>query len=259
MSALLPSFFSTSRALRGLLVVSALGWPAIGVADPAWVASLGATSDYVHRGLTQSSGEPAVQASAGVTWPTGVSLAAWVSSIDTSELEPDIGDGTGVEVDVIAGYAWPLSSRWQMSAEVGHYTYQGTDRGLDYDYTEAAVALSWRDRVRVSVAATPEATDHTRAGGLLRGPRTVVDVSAEWPLGRGFSAAGGLGYADASAVAELHYVYGSAGVNWRRGRYLAALSLIGTDDRARQRYADGRADTRAVASVAVFFSGTLRR
>lgn len=239
------------------LLACVLASPA--AAEPAWVAALGATSDYVHRGLTQSSGQPAVQASVGVNWPAGTSLAVWASTIDTRELEPDTGSGDGVEIDVIAGYTAPVGTRWQVAGEIGHYTYQGTGRGLDYDYTEASVALAWRNRLRLAVSATDEATDHTRDNALLRGPRTTVELAGEWPVANQLSVAGGLGYADASAVSDVHYLYGSTGVNWRSGSYLGTVSVIGTDDRARQRFTDGRADTRLVVSLTRYFSGPLRR
>lgn len=219
------------------------------------VASLAYTTDYVHRGLTQSSGNPAVQGGVGLRLPQGLYFQTWMSSVDISRLGPDFGDGSGFELDLVTGYGRPVTSDLRWDLNIGRYIYFADHRKLDYNYTEFAGSMSFRDRVRVSLAWSPEVTDHTRrvVPELLRGPRTVAEISGEWPLRRWLSLAGGFGYNDSREVSDVTYTFWSAGANLRWQRYSLALAHYATDTDARERWADGRAADRFAATLVVSF------
>lgn len=242
--------------LLSLLVASILmpSGPAAAL-DLGWLATLGLTSDYVHRGLTQSSGQPAVQGGLSLRIPQGFYVGAWASTLDTTELGPDFGDGDGYEIDILLGLARPLSADWGYHLNLGRYTYADNRSILDYDYTELAAGFSWRERVRLNLAYSPDSTDHTRAGAALSGARYVAEIGAEWPLTRWLSATAGYGYQDAQAVSEVRFSYYSAGVNLRWRRYALGLTQFGTSDAAQGRWADGRGESRFAANLAATFGG----
>ncbi len=82
---------------RVLLVPALWGSGALAHADN-WRGSLGLTSDYVHRGVSQSEGNPAVQGSLAYWHPTGWYGGAWGSNVDnwgTADLEVDLFLGYG--------------------------------------------------------------------------------------------------------------------------------------------------------------------
>jgi uncharacterized protein (TIGR02001 family) len=224
-------------------------------AEARLVGTLAYTSDYVHRGQTQSSGQPAIQAGAGLRLPSGAYFSAWGSTVNLDRLGPDFGDGSALEFDLLAGLTRPLDARWRWDVNLGRYWYFADHRNLDYNYTELAAALSYRERLRASIAWTPAVTDHTRRvePELLRGERWVYELSGEWPLTRWLAATGGVGYNDSREVADVTYTYWSAGANLRYGRYALALAHTSTDGDARNRWADGRAADRFVATVLVTF------
>lgn len=218
-------------------------------------ASVAVTTDYVHHGLTQSSGEPAFQAGVGLRLPEGLYFNVWGSTLDLSELGPDFGDGSGIETDFMIGFGRPLGLNWRWDLNAGRYIYFAEDRNLDYDYTEFGGSLVFLERLRLGVSWSPEATDHTRRvePELLRGPRTVVELSGEWPLTRWVSLAGGYGYNDAREVSDVEYTYWSAGANLRWRGWALGLSHYATDADARARWPDGRAADRFAATLVLSF------
>lgn len=244
-----------ARAIRWWLILLAALWAPATLADVRVVATLAWTSDYVHRGLTQSSGRPAIQAGAGLRLPEGAYFNLWASTIDIHRLGPDFGDGSGGEIDLLAGITRPLTADWRWDVNLGRYIYFADDRALDYNYYEVAGALTFRDRLRLSLAWSPEATDHTRREipQLLDGQRLVYELAGDWPLTRWLSATGGVGYNDSREVSDVTFTYWSAGANLRHGRYALGLSHYGTDGDARNRWADGRASDRFVVSLALAF------
>ena len=69
--------FSMVSALAALVLLSSAC-----EADESWSASLGATSDYVYRGISQTYGGGAVQLGANYQNPLGWFVGAWGSNVD---------------------------------------------------------------------------------------------------------------------------------------------------------------------------------
>ncbi len=236
----------------GLILLLVLG-PA--AAQTELVGSLAYTTDYVHRGVTQSSGQGALQAGAALRRPEGFYVSAWVSTLELYRLGPDFGDGDALELDLLLGLSRPLDSQWTWNLTAGRYIYSGDRRNLDYNYYEFSADLSFRDRLRLSVAWTPEVTDHTRnpIPEAMEGSRTVVEAAGQWPLRRWLSLNAGFGYNDSSEVADLEYTYWSAGASLHWRRCTLDLAHYSTDSEARGRWADGRAADRFAASLILSF------
>lgn len=97
----------------------------------AW--NLGVTSDYVFRGYSQTSEDPAIFG--GVDLTVGSFYAgAWASNVD-------FGDSTDAEVDLYGGYRSEISG---LAVDVGvvGYLYTSQPNGADYDYAELKAAAS---------------------------------------------------------------------------------------------------------------------
>ncbi|MDQ8029444.1 MAG: TorF family putative porin [Brevundimonas sp.] len=91
------------------------------------------TSDYVFRGVSQTSENPAI--SAGVDATFGDFYAGgWASNVD-------FGDDTDAEVDLYGGWRSELSG-WTVDLGGVAYLYTGQPDGADYDYVELKAAAS---------------------------------------------------------------------------------------------------------------------
>lgn len=223
-------------------------------AEVLYQGSVVAASDYVIRGLSQTNDNPSLQISAGIEHrSTGIYGGLWLANVDTSELIPDLGDKSGIEIDLFVGWSRPLNRDWRWDVNLGHYTYTRDERMLDYDYTELSAHLSYHQLFRASVIYSPKSTDHTRVNTLLEGKRTALEVGGEWPLNQHFSLNAGLGYNDLSEVSDVEHWYWNTGVVYRVSRYAINVSYFGTDSEARDRFIDGRADNRWVVSLMSVF------
>jgi uncharacterized protein (TIGR02001 family) len=117
---------------------SALGL-AMAIAAPAfaggtWTGTLGVTSDYKFRGISQSDNDPAVNGSIEFGH-SGFFAGVWASSIDFST-DP----GADVEIDLYGGYTHAFSDTTSLTGKVLYYWYPGANTP-DADYVELIAAL----------------------------------------------------------------------------------------------------------------------
>jgi uncharacterized protein (TIGR02001 family) len=99
--------------------------------EVAW--NLGVTSDYVFRGYSQTTEDPAIFGGVDVT--VGSFYAgAWASNVD-------FGDDTDAEFDIYGGYRTEASG-FAVDVGVVGYLYVSQPAGADYDYAEFKAAAS---------------------------------------------------------------------------------------------------------------------
>ncbi|MGH8530709.1 MAG: TorF family putative porin [Nevskiales bacterium] len=104
------------------------------------------TSDYVFRGISQSSQDPAFQGSIDFKEDNGFYAGVWGSNVDFNENEllPDpleVDDGQ-VEFDIYVGWGGKFPNEkagWDIN--LTYFLYPGTDSQLEYDYLELTPAL----------------------------------------------------------------------------------------------------------------------
>jgi len=120
--------------VRWLLASVALA--ASGVAGAGEFSStVTATSDYDFRGVTQTSGDPAIQASLDYGFDSGLYVGAWASNVDFGDCCDE-----SVELDLYVG--WAGGDEEGLTWDVGgvYYLYPGTD---DLDYPEIWVGVAY--------------------------------------------------------------------------------------------------------------------
>ncbi|MFP5305580.1 MAG: TorF family putative porin [Gammaproteobacteria bacterium] len=225
-------------------------------AAQALQAVVGASSDYVYRGLSQTGGDAAVHAGAGLRWRSGLSAGVWASTIDSSR-ERDGGDADAYEIDLLLGASGAIggSERWSWDAGVGRYLYVGDARELDYDYTELAAGIGYRERLRLSLAWSPDRSGYRDGYAVRRADAYAAELAAGWPLALQLRLLGGVGYHDLQRASGVSYRYWSAGLGWQHARYAVELLRIGSDRDARERFGDVQAGTRTALTVSVRFGG----
>lgn len=146
------------KKLSYLLILSGLvSVPAIAAdapASPHTVAfNVGATSDYIFRGISQSQHDPAIFGGVDYSHASGVYVGTWLST--QKWVDESLGaaaaykDGSKVEMDIYGGYKGAVGD---VGYDVGviHYAYDG-DRGIARtagvatpETTEVYIGVSWK-------------------------------------------------------------------------------------------------------------------
>ncbi len=91
------------------------------------------SNDYVWRGMTQTSEEPAISGGFDIAGENGLYFGTWASNVE-------FGDGAALELDWYAGYAGETENG--VSYDLGYlaYTYPGED---SLDFEEIYVGLGY--------------------------------------------------------------------------------------------------------------------
>ena len=99
-------------------------------------------SDYVFRGVTQTQGKPAVQATLDFVHASGAYLGVFGSSVSNAAYN----NGSGVEIDLYGGYRYPLDETSNIDAGLVTYWYPGAhyQAGTEnINYHTQDVKLGW--------------------------------------------------------------------------------------------------------------------
>jgi uncharacterized protein (TIGR02001 family) len=140
-AALALAVTAAPAAADGYAVESAPAAPASDAREFSWSITIGGTSDYVFRGISQTAGDPAAQGSIDMSY--GIFYAgAWGSNID---LDGGATPGFGsAEIDFYAGIK-PVLGPVTFDLGVLYYWYPGSDDpvGAETDYVELKAGASF--------------------------------------------------------------------------------------------------------------------
>lgn len=125
--------FMTSRIACLAFLAAVAGASCARAEAPGFAFNLGANTDYVFRGVSQTQGDPSVFGGVDATWGVGYA-GAWVSNVD-------FGDATDAEFDLYGGIR-PKVGPVSLDLGVIYYGYAGAPSGADYGYWEAKAAAS---------------------------------------------------------------------------------------------------------------------
>lgn len=159
-------------------------------------------TDYVKAGVSQSDSDPALQLGIDVGFGNGMYVGAWGSTIDISNGPTRQRD---TEINYYAGYLFDLTERWRLSANIVSYNYPGQSGGVDYDYEEYSLGVSYDDRIWLEYAYSP---DLYHSGQSSQN----VDAYAEWPLSGLWTIGAGIGIYDTSSLTGEKYTFWQLGI-----------------------------------------------
>ncbi|MET0497907.1 MAG: TorF family putative porin [Steroidobacteraceae bacterium] len=186
--------------------------------------SVAATTDYVYRGLSQTRGQPAMQADLHYRGSRRWVVGAWASTVNF-----DPRRGGSAEIDVYAGLDWTLDRDWDARLGVTHYFYPDDASSLRYEYDEVSGSLTWQSRVSATVAWSPEVTRRSDIAVARNASAISYELTASQPLHGRLSAVAGLGYYDLPSVLRADYMFWNVGLNLGVGRAQLGLIYIATD------------------------------
>ena len=165
-----------------------------------WSVTIGATTDYRFRGISQSDQSPAVQGSIDFKSESGFFAGAWASNIDFND-DGLITDGdTKVELDLYAGFSHDFSETTSGVLKAVYYAYPTADYlpgTNDYNYFELIADLSHdfgSASVTGEIAWTPDYFYESGNAVALTGTLAVPLADKFWFFDGGLSASGHAGY-----------------------------------------------------------------
>lgn len=221
------------------ILVAALGVALAPSAQAQVSANIGAVSNYVWRGMTQTDDGPAVQGGIDYAHESGLFLGTWASNVDFRTPDPD------VEMDLYAGYAGSVGD-FSYKATLIYYWYPGDN--VTADFSELTLSGTYK-MLTVGVAYTLTGQDDKIPDGDEM-PYDSGDLyvygSIAVPLGNDFSLTGTVGYYNFDDVADTSFTHGVIGVSksagdfgtfslnvskaWLSNDDTAALALVDNDD-----------------------------
>lgn len=194
-----------------------------------------AASDYVVQGISQTLGDPSLQAGVNYGHHSGFYAGIWVA-------ENKLFSQTLREVDYYLGWRMPTGNGGNWTATLSHYSYPDQPGYWDYNYNE--LAFAWQPGSGFS--ATLGINDSFY--GWNRKSR-FAEIAYEFAVNEKLLLSTGLGYHDTEKIFGRDYRYWHFGLARVMGRFTADLSLVGTDDNANYIFGDQAAGRRWVLSV----------
>lgn len=209
------------RSAARLLLLSCLLASAT-VRAASLAGSIGASSDYVLRGISRNGGELAVQGDVHLLFTPGWSAGFWGSQVQLMR-----GRHT-LELDSYLQWQHSLSSDFDLALSVTHYAYPHDPRPINYNYTELSVSLSWRDQIFATIGYAPDVNLFTTYGNVEQRDKRVFtyELAAHRSLSAHLDAVAGLGFYEPQHVDYGSYTYGSASLAWHYGKWRADLAWI---------------------------------
>jgi uncharacterized protein (TIGR02001 family) len=105
-------------------------------------ASVTFTSDYVFRGVSQTSNSPAIQGSFGATHETGFYVGAWASNV---QFDSDPFSGNSMELDIYGGFSRETdfggSLPFSFTYDIGWLSYIYPENATNLNYNEVYFGL----------------------------------------------------------------------------------------------------------------------
>ncbi|WP_293645915.1 TorF family putative porin [Thiolapillus sp.] len=157
---------------------------ATSMAQAELTANIGATSNYLWRGVSQTGDAAAI--SGGIDWAhdSGFYLGTWASNIDW-------GNGSGAEVDFYGGFANEIGD---FGYDLGLiYYYYPTSSFDDSDFTEISATGSWKF-LEAGIAYT--VNGQADSDGPFSNGDIYYHISASFDVAETWSVGGTYGYYD---------------------------------------------------------------
>ena len=200
-------------------------------------ASLLAGTDYVRHGLSQNDQAPALRVAFDFEHKSGLFFGGSLGNVEYAA-ESRFRKPRDTELRAYAGYLW-RKNQWMTNVTFARYVYPDIEQS--YEYNEAAVNLSYRDRYFLSVSRGEE-----YLGVLDSSTRVRVGLALPWIRDLEFGA--NLGKSRIDARADIDYTYWDIGLSRALGRFAFDLRFHDSTA-ARSSLAGNDTDNRWVFSM----------
>lgn len=194
------------------IVAAAIGIALTPAAQAQLSANIGAVSNYVWRGMTQTDDGPAVQGGVDYAHESGLFLGTWVSNVDFRAPDPD------VEVDFYGGYSGTAGDV-SYKATLIYYWYPGEK--VPADFSEVQVSATYGMFTVGGAYTLAGQNDYVPNGNKM--PYDSGDFylygSIAIPLGNDFSLTGTVGYYNFDDEEDTAFTHGVIGISKSAGDF----------------------------------------
>lgn len=206
---------------------------------PTLAFNFAAVSDYRVRGISQTNGHPAVQASVEASAPAGFYAGLWGSSVAAYE-------GAHSEVDGYGGYRTALHG-WDVETGIISYFYPGADGVSSAEVYASGAHAVGNAEVKAGISYTPHQAELGAGDGLYifteaAKPLPSLPITLRTHFGR---------------ETGVNTISGSPKIDWLLGADIAVSSvtwsLAWVDARYRGRSSEHDGKGRLVAALAFEF------
>ena len=218
-------------------------------AAPVVTGSVGATSDFVYRGLSLTRGKPAAQASIDVEFPHEYYLGGFIATAD-----PNPGPSPDVEFDVWAGRYWRLAENFSADLRLSQYTYPDDPRRVNYNRSEVTGTLGYRNRLFVAAVYSPNTQGVSSAPGYKDEGAWAVEVSGRHDLSPRYSLSAGIGHYGLEGVYGGSYRYWNATFTATFTPFELQVAYLGTDSAAEEHFLEESVGDRIAVTALWRFS-----
>ena len=195
---------------------------------------IGAVSDYVWRGTSQTDENPTGQVGVTYTSPIGLYVGGWASGVDFGDGDPDF------EVDYFVGYSWDVDESLNLDFMLNRYTYPGAS---SLNFNEFITTATFSENYSLTLG-------YSNDFGGSDTDAWYLGAGASFGLPNDFSLDVAAGRSMFEEDYSEDYTDWSVGVSRSFGLVSASLAYVGTDGKGRDIYGD-LADNRLVFSVKI--------
>ncbi len=210
--------------------------------------NVGATSNYIWRGMTQTSNGPAISGGVDYAHDSGFYIGTWASNIDWTGVP-------GYEIDGYLGYGMEFAKDWSFDVGYVYYAYPVASDETEADFGELYGSVAWTGLTLFGAVQTNSKYDFITDGtGYYDAGKDVNDkayyVSLDYLLeyGTGWSSDFLIGYYAGDMIKEINN--GKSYTHWYvdvtkstdYGDVTLALSKANWDDSVANGFSAGEKD-----------------
>lgn len=211
--------------------------------------SIGATSDFVFRGLSLTRGKPAAQASLDVEFPHEFYVGGFVASAD-----PNPGPSPNMELDVWAGRYWRLGDDLSLDLRLSQYMYPDDPRRVNYNRSEITATMGFRNQFFVAAIYSPNTRALSSAPGYKNDGAWALEISGRHAFDDRYSLAAGVGHYGLDGVYGGSYNYWNVTLVGSFEPFELQLAYLGVDSEAERHFRNDSAGDRVAFTALWRFS-----
>lgn len=216
-----------------------------------FTGSVGASSDFVFRGLSLTRGEPSAQASIDVEFPKEFYVGAFIATADPRpQLAPN------VEMDAWVGRYWRISQEFSGDLRLSQYTYPDDPRRVSYNRTELTGTLGFRNQLFVAAIYSPNTKAVGSSSGYAEGNVWALEVSGRRPMNDRFAISAGLGHYGLNEIYHDSYNYWNVTLTGTFRPFELQLAWLGVDSSAEEHFVSDSVGDRVALTALWRFSST---
>ena len=178
------------------------------------------SSDRVAQGISQTLGDPTIQAGLSYSGPSGVYGGLWLA--ENSLISARSNQEPATEINTFLGLEKPFFDGATWSAHISRYTYAGNSFSA-YDYSEILFGANWNNGVSIALGLTDNLY-HSDSNSAY------YEAAYDTALSQSLIFNVGLGWHDVEQIVHESYWYWNISLTKSLGPIALDISYIDTSD-----------------------------